>query len=734
MGALSAAVADVTGDGRDDVLATTGYHDPANSFKLYLLVQSPAGTLEAPRRYSSDGGFPSTLYGGQRLATGDLTGDGRPEVALTTGLGLDLYYPRGEGLSAPQLVPDTENAQYVEIADLDQDGSSDIVVSHHDFSAENANEIRVLWNTPSGFQPQVVYRGSRPYQPQIGDLNEDGRNDIVFVASTNSSDIPITALFGQPGRSFSTRVYHHRIDHGYLVIDVADVTGDGADDLIVAEESRLSVYRQVNGGDLHPPTSYFANEHPGALEAADVNGDGRLDVVAAASGGPPTYIWDGVAILLQQPDGTLARAQFEAGPSITGFDSTALAFGQLDHDDKLDIVLADGLSGITFFRQVGTDMQPPTTTITSGPPAETNSSSATFTFEADEPGARFECFGSLDDGGPLRQAFMWTPCASPKHYVGVDCCRGYSLWVRAIDPAGNVGEHAEWVWWTSGYSPPALDGDNFEAPIELPFPAFATNAWNTKATTQPGEPNHAGGVGGHSIWHRWTAPADGEVEFSALSSTIHTAIAAYRGTSLDRLTLVAAAKNRSPDNNFTSSIAFRVARGETYRIAVDSATEAVGYFDLYWIYPLRSIDVPRNDFNREATPLHARPSGTIQGSNVGAMKEFFEPNAAGNPGGSSVWFRWQAPEDGTAVFDTRGSDFDTLLSVYTPKEPNTYRGGLFRHEAANNDAAPGDQTSRVEFFVRGGDSYAIAVDGVERPPGSVEQGSFTLNWRFEPSR
>ena len=57
-------------------------------------------------------------------------------------------------------------------------------------------------------------------------------------------------------------------------------------------------------------------------------------------------------------------------------------------------------------------------------------------------------------------------------------------------------------------------------------------------------------------------------------------------------------------------------------------------------------------------------SGRMTGSNVGASKEFGEPNHGGNRGGASVWWSWTAPATGTVTFDTQGSDFDTLLAVY----------------------------------------------------------------------
>ncbi|HTH49453.1 MAG TPA: SBBP repeat-containing protein, partial [Candidatus Limnocylindria bacterium] len=56
---------------------------------------------------------------------------------------------------------------------------------------------------------------------------------------------------------------------------------------------------------------------------------------------------------------------------------------------------------------------------------------------------------------------------------------------------------------------------------------------------------------------------------------------------------------------------------------------------------------------------------TAAGRNLGATKEAGEPDHAGNPGGTSLWWRWTAPADGRLTLSTEGSDFDTLLAAYT---------------------------------------------------------------------
>ena len=58
-------------------------------------------------------------------------------------------------------------------------------------------------------------------------------------------------------------------------------------------------------------------------------------------------------------------------------------------------------------------------------------------------------------------------------------------------------------------------------------------------------------------------------------------------------------------------------------------------------------------------------AGTTNGSNVGATSESGEPNIFGVGAGESVWYTWTAPADGSYTFSTAGSDFDSLVGIYT---------------------------------------------------------------------
>ncbi len=131
---------------------------------------------------------------------------------------------------------------------------------------------------------------------------------------------------------------------------------------------------------------------------------------------------------------------------------------------------------------------------------------------------------------------------------------------------------------------------------------------------------------------------------------------------------------------------------------------------------------PGNDNFANATTITlSGNSAQLSGTSVGATKEPGEPGHANEPGGHSVWWNWTATSNGTVTVDTAGSNFDTLLGVYT----GTLVSALTT-VASNDDVDPGViRTSALTFAATSGTTYYIAVDG-----WGADSGSVVLNLNF----
>ena len=114
-------------------------------------------------------------------------------------------------------------------------------------------------------------------------------------------------------------------------------------------------------------------------------------------------------------------------------------------------------------------------------------------------------------------------------------------------------------------------------------------------------------------------------------------------------------------------------------------------------------------------------AGTIGSSNIYATAQADEPPHANLAASRSVWFSYTAPANGVIDLNTLGSNFDTVLAVYT----GTTFGNLVP-QASNDDQKVGEVlTSAVQFSVTQGQTYRIAVDGWNGAIGQV-----TLNWQL----
>jgi hypothetical protein len=122
--------------------------------------------------------------------------------------------------------------------------------------------------------------------------------------------------------------------------------------------------------------------------------------------------------------------------------------------------------------------------------------------------------------------------------------------------------------------------DNFAFADLLTGASVSVTTSNTFATKEPGEPNHAGNPGGHSLWWRWTAPASGVVTLTTDGSNFDTLLAAYTGTVVSNLTRVTANDDDNGGLSMTSLIRFPVNAGTEYKLAVDGANGGSGTVQL----------------------------------------------------------------------------------------------------------------------------------------------------------
>ena len=284
-----------------------------------------------------------------------------------------------------------------------------------------------------------------------------------------------------------------------------------------------------------------------------------------------------------------------------------------------------------------------------------------------------------------------------------------------LDSAGNIA-----LALVLGPPQTVPPNDNFANRTVISGRRVNVSGSNRYASREPGEPRHAGTLGGKSVWWSWAAPASGGATVSTSGSRFDTVLGVYRGDSLSNLVFVAGNDDAPSTTSGESAVTFNVVAGTIYQIAVDGYDLAAGDVALRIVFG-DGQPVPMNDNFENAIPLNDS-SLTVTGSNAGASFQADEPMHAASFGGKSVWWVWTAPAAGFATVDTIGSDLDTLLGIYTGSTL------LSLTEIASDDDGGGNATSAATFNTRPGLAYRIAVDGWDGASGRI-----TLHISFRPA-
>ena len=267
-------------------------------------------------------------------------------VIVSAALNADCGVPSSGNTSAPIVEVGTSRFAVgvapgsINIADLNGDGKPDLVVAN-----ERSNDVTVLLGDGKGGFSQAkgspFPAGRNPNDIAAGDFDRDGKLDLAFA---NHEEKYLTLLLGDgrggfapaPRSPFAAEVKPHT--HG---VAAADLNADGNLDLVTDSwgTDQVEVLFGDGGGAFTMPGSFFAvGKHPyQRARAADVNGDGRADVITTNLEG------DDVTVLLGDGRGGLkpsSGSPFRCGDSPFNF-----AVGDVNADGQPDLAIVNSPSG-----------------------------------------------------------------------------------------------------------------------------------------------------------------------------------------------------------------------------------------------------------------------------------------------------------------------------------------------------------------------------------------------------
>jgi hypothetical protein len=333
---LGVKVGDVNADGRADLLAVTRQMGPDGFYNdiVARLQQADGGFADTVRLHTWNPVQGCNLQG---MAVADVSGDGRPDVTLVAcdnRLSVFLQQPDGRWLLEP--VDGVQLNGRVLAEDLEGDG-------HTELLAAAWTQFEFWRRDPAGaWAVALAVDGGTEYinDWRLVDLNGDGHKDLVWVRSLpgGTTEELAWALRQDAGFGAVRSLPLTELRDARRTLAVADVTGDGRPDVLLTLKTvdglrALSVLRQDAGGGFEAPVYYPSTYDLATVETADVNGDGRLDVLVTHDTARV------MGVYLQTPDGGLqAERLFESGYGYYGL-REPMAVLDLNADGLPDVVL-----------------------------------------------------------------------------------------------------------------------------------------------------------------------------------------------------------------------------------------------------------------------------------------------------------------------------------------------------------------------------------------------------------
>ena len=366
--AVSVAVADVNGDGKPDLVvanacpSSNSNNCTDNNGVVSVLLGNGNGTFQPAVAYSSGGYFATSVV------VRDVNGDGSPDLVVSNqcqGIGNcnngSVSVLLGNGNGTFQTAVAYSSGGYlpssVAVADVNGDGKLDLLVlnSCGDNTCATNGTVGVLLRNGDGtFQPAVPYDsgGTLDMSVAVADVNGDGKPDLV-VAYQNciscQTNVTVGVLLGNGDGTFQPAVAYGSGGYFATSVAVADVNGDGRPDLLVANEcseytckkpGSVGVLLGNGDGTFQPAVAYGSGgTFPFSVAVADVNGDGKLDLLVANYCADNTCATKGlVGVLLGNGDGTFQ-------PVVTyptgGYKTDWVAVADVNGDGRPDLLVTN---------------------------------------------------------------------------------------------------------------------------------------------------------------------------------------------------------------------------------------------------------------------------------------------------------------------------------------------------------------------------------------------------------
>lgn len=336
-GFAAVAAGDLNGDGIVDVAYSrqpnvAGYTSPI----IGTLIGNGDGTFNFGNSYAV--GNTGYLSG---VALADLNGDHKLDIVAGNSFfggtpdDLSILMGNGDGsFVAPPALPSSPSVGAIVTADFNGDGKPDVAMLSSTSDGQIA--IPIFLDTATGLAQSGTFMPSNGGEPFFvaADLNNDGKQDLLLEGYDQ-----MYAFLGNGDGTFNSSPMNSVLCGGDRAVQgLIDVNGDGIPDLISTDPLVLNICLGNGDGTFGPASEFLAGTNPGTAMFGDFNGDGKLDiaVVNTNEAGQST-----IGILLGKGDGTFQPVTFP----ITNTYLSLLAVADVNLDGKADLITLAGTYG-----------------------------------------------------------------------------------------------------------------------------------------------------------------------------------------------------------------------------------------------------------------------------------------------------------------------------------------------------------------------------------------------------
>ncbi len=399
---VAATVGDFNGDGKQDLAVVN-----SGSGNVSILLGNGDGTFQPAVNYSVSS---SPTF----AAVGDFNGDGKLDLVVANGSAntVSILVGNGDGSFQPPVqysvgVP----ADYTAVADFNGDGKPDLLAS----SGGSQGTVSILLgNGDATFQPAVITSVPASGLKQlvgpfvaIVDFNGDGHLDVATAEASGNIEIiggSLIILLGRGDGTFQPPAMFRIADLlGASSVAKGDFNRDGKVDLAVAATTGIFIMLGNGDGTFSLAPNPQNPVHGGygfadsSLAVADLNSDGRLDIVALSTGVTPGGIEQfTIQWILGKGDGTFQGPVGNVNPCTQSSDCILLSFvpnslvlGDFHGDSVPDLVVANNnvpfspmlANSVSIFLNTGPPPPPPDFSLSSTPTSATVTAGGSATYK-----------------------------------------------------------------------------------------------------------------------------------------------------------------------------------------------------------------------------------------------------------------------------------------------------------------------------------------------------------------